>query len=125
MSVYLRDGEGMNEANADILWDVASQLRVAARPWILAGDFNMDPLQLAAWAATAGGLALHTGTATCRAGALRELDYAIISDELQHFVFSHWPVVEAPIGPHSPVLLEVRGLHTDATVQQLHRTARL
>ncbi|CAK0911089.1 unnamed protein product [Prorocentrum cordatum] len=45
MSVYLRDGEGMSEANADILWEVASQLRVAARPWILAGDFNMDPLQ--------------------------------------------------------------------------------
>ncbi|CAK0841387.1 unnamed protein product [Prorocentrum cordatum] len=125
MSVYLRDGEGMSEANADILWDVASQLRVAARPWILAGDFNVDPLQIAAWAATAGGLALHTGTATCRAGALSELDYAIISDELQHFVFSHGPVVEAPVGPHSPVLSEVRGLHADATVQQLHRTVRL
>ncbi|CAK0878797.1 unnamed protein product [Prorocentrum cordatum] len=125
MSVYLRDGEGMSEANADILWDVASQLRVAARPWILAGDFNMDPLQVAAWAATAGGLVLHTGAATCRAGALNELDFAIISDELQQFVFSHGPVVEAPIGPRSPVLLGVRGLHADATVQQLHRAARL
>ncbi|CAK0889681.1 unnamed protein product [Prorocentrum cordatum] len=105
MSIYLRDGEGMNEANADILWEVASQLRVAARPWILAGGFSMDP---------------HS-----RAGALNELDYAVISDELQQFVFSHGPVVEAPIGPHSPVLLEVRGLHADATVQRLHRAARL
>ena len=125
MTVYLRDGEGMSEANADILWDIASQLRVAKRPWILAGDFNMDPLQVAAWAATAGGLVLHTGTPTCRAGALNELDFAIVADELQQFVFSHGPVVEAPVGPHSPVLLEVRGLHAGATVQQLHRTARL
>ncbi|CAK0788106.1 unnamed protein product [Prorocentrum cordatum] len=125
MSVYLRDGEGMSEANADILWDAASQLRVAARPWILAGGFNIDPLQVAARAAPAGGLALHTETATCRAGALNEVGFAIISNELQQFVFSHGPVVEAPIGPRSPVPLEVRGLHADATVQQLHRTARL
>ncbi|CAK0844578.1 unnamed protein product, partial [Prorocentrum cordatum] len=109
MSVYLRGGEGMSEANADVLWDVASQLRVAARPWILAGGFNMDPLP-------------DRGVGGYGWG---ELDYEIISDELQHFVFSHGPVVEAPIGPHSPVLLEIRGLHADAAVQQLHRTARL
>ncbi|CAK0790404.1 unnamed protein product, partial [Prorocentrum cordatum] len=110
MSIYLRDGEGMSEANADILWEVASQLRVAVRPWILAGDFNMDP---------------HPGAATCRAGALNELGYAVISDELQQFVFSHGPVVEAPFGPRSPVLLEARGLRAEAAVQQLHRAARL
>eukprot|EP00959_Pyramimonas_sp_CCMP1952_P015228 322417-Pyramimonas_sp.AAC.1 len=76
MSIYLRDGEGMSEASADILWEVAPQSRVAARPWILAGGFNMDPIQVAARAATAGGLVLHAGAPTCRAGVLNELDYA-------------------------------------------------
>eukprot|EP00959_Pyramimonas_sp_CCMP1952_P140943 2950026-Pyramimonas_sp.AAC.1 len=74
----------------------------------------MDPLQVAARAATAGGLVLHAGAPTCRAGALNEPDCAVISGVLQQFVFSHGPVVEAPIGPRSPVLLEVRGLHADA-----------
>ncbi|CAK0885457.1 unnamed protein product, partial [Prorocentrum cordatum] len=113
MSIYLRDGEGMSEANADILWEVASQLRVAARPWMLAGDFNMDPLQVAAWAATAGGLALHTGAPTCRAGALNELDYAVISDELQQFVFSHGPVVEEWLRHAEGYLLPLYDLHGD------------
>ncbi|CAK0850506.1 unnamed protein product, partial [Prorocentrum cordatum] len=124
-SVYLRDGEGMSEANGDIPWDLAARLRVAQRSSVLAGDFNMGPLQAAAWATSAGRDVLHTGVATCRAGALAELDFAVIADELQPFVFSHGPVPGAPIGPRSPVLLELRGLHADATVQQLHRTARL
>ena len=43
ISVYLRDSEGLSQANLDILHSVAATISELQGPWLIAGDFNLEP----------------------------------------------------------------------------------
>eukprot|EP00959_Pyramimonas_sp_CCMP1952_P065335 1363821-Pyramimonas_sp.AAC.1 len=43
IGVYLWDSIGYKQANRDILWEIIAFIRVMRMPYILGGDFNMDP----------------------------------------------------------------------------------
>ena len=43
VSVYLYDGDGLSERNMAILQHLAKQLATLAAPWIVGGDFNIEP----------------------------------------------------------------------------------
>ena len=47
-SMYLIDSEGLSDGNAFILSEAAKFLQGLSGPWILTGDFNMSPEDIAA-----------------------------------------------------------------------------
>ena len=46
-SIYLIDSEGLSDGNAFILSEVARFLQGLSGPWVLTGDFNMSPEDIA------------------------------------------------------------------------------
>ena len=46
MSIYLRDSVGVSE-NLDVLREAAALVKALHGPWIIAGDFNVSPQELA------------------------------------------------------------------------------
>ena len=48
VSVYLYDTEGVSDRNLALLQQLAAALRTLRMPWIIGGDWNMTPQQLAA-----------------------------------------------------------------------------
>ena len=47
-SIYLRHTEGLTEANWQLAIDVAHELAKLGRPFVVGGDFQMDPKVIAA-----------------------------------------------------------------------------
>ena len=48
VSIYLKDGEGVyGDVNARLLAELAAFLRTQAGPWVVAGDWNCSPQELA------------------------------------------------------------------------------
>ena len=43
ISLYLRDSEALSQLNLDILHSVAATIAELQGPWLVAGDFNMEP----------------------------------------------------------------------------------
>eukprot|EP00973_Karenia_brevis_P090801 12404335-Karenia_brevis.AAC.1 len=48
LSIYPKDSEGLSETNLYFLEQVAVVLRTLKGPWVIAGDWNLAPLELAA-----------------------------------------------------------------------------
>ena len=46
--LYLKDSHGMSALNRAILEDAAGQLRGLRVPWVIGGDWNLEPATLAA-----------------------------------------------------------------------------
>ena len=46
ISVYLKDSEGLTEYNLRVLQEAAALARTLGGPWIMAGDWNVEPKTL-------------------------------------------------------------------------------
>ena len=58
LSIYLKDGEGLSETNFLILEQVATCIKALKGPWIVGGDWNIEPhlLTAAKWLGMVGGV---------------------------------------------------------------------
>ena len=117
-SVYLECGVGMNDGNWQVVKSLATELRVMDRPFIIGGDFQQAPSELAeagvmnlfedaevVWATGAGAEAAGT---CCTKGRWSTIDYFIVSRALVQKVVCCEVELEAALRPHRPVKLTIR-----------------
>ncbi len=114
-AVYLHDAEGLTNRNIDILNTLGEHAASHGRPWMAAGDWNMEPAVLQSWPAfrSLRGTVISAGAPTCFAGkggqAKAEYDYMVVDSRIAAFV-NHPFVDEGAITrPHRPVTYQVTG----------------
>jgi len=103
VSLYMDDGLGASGANIDRLNSLATFLLQLKVPYIVLGDWNMEPpeLHLVRWPQYIRGTVVQPrGVAiTCTTGKGRLLDYAVVSSSLAPY-FSLEPDMDSPWAPH-------------------------
>eukprot|EP00972_Heterocapsa_arctica_P089960 13271853-Heterocapsa_arctica.AAC.1 len=87
MSVYMKDGLGLAGINLEILERIGRFTMLLNTPWILAGDWNMEPNNIAAagWLHQFGGELVAPEGQTCSKGLGNTLDYFIVARALRPF----------------------------------------
>ena len=113
-SVYMECGVGMNETNWAIMHHLAVELQMMGRPFLIGGDFQQSPAELATEGVfevlrgveviTAQG---EEGTCNTR-GTWSNIDFFLISRELVPKVISCQVELDAAIRPHRPVSVKLR-----------------
>ena len=108
VSLYLKCSTPLHSApNASILGRLASSLKNHHGHWLVAGDFNVQPYELAAtsFLSEVKGRLVCLGEATTQGGS--ELDFALTSNGIEGCVSIaiDW---SAPHRPHGGIRLEVR-----------------
>ena len=63
---FIHDSVGMNSDSTDILHELAAFLRSLEKPWVVAGDWNLEPKDLvdSNWLAVARGRLIAPKSAT-------------------------------------------------------------
>ena len=88
VSLYLRNTEGLNgPTNAEVLSSLVAFVRTLPEPWIILGDWNLDPTEVQDTAliqVMRGRMVATGGEATCNYGA--ELDFGVVSRSLEALV---------------------------------------
>ena len=111
VSVYLRTSEGLTEANLQILRELGAIVRSLSAPWIIAGDWNIEPstLQATNWHALIDGQIVATTAPTCNSMVY---DYFVVHESLARQVAAIQRLDDAAASPHFPVRLLLRsGVH--------------
>ena len=67
ISVYLKDTEGLSEYNLRVLQEAAALARTLGGPWVMAGDWNMEPQSIAntSWLKVVKGTIVASQLTTC------------------------------------------------------------
>eukprot|EP00971_Amphidinium_carterae_P327750 6459262-Amphidinium_carterae.2 len=93
----------------DLLGCLAQYVLQVKRPWIVAGDFNMQPEQVSAagWIDLLHGVACHSDEHTCESGGKRCIDWFIVDRRLQGHVRKVEVQLDAPTRPHWPVVMDI------------------
>ena len=103
-SIYLHSGEGMLARNLRMLEEAARVLMALLGPWILAGDFQVEPQallesgfpRLAKWVVVAPSAPTGMG---------HTIDYFLVAEGLAGTVHAVVVLAGSPFAPHSPVRL--------------------
>ncbi len=94
VSFYATDGLGMAGDNLTKFGNLGAFLRTVGEAWIVVGDFNMVPDQLAAsrWLDEVGGRVFVPDNTdyACNVGARRMLDFAVAGNGGEHLVRRIW-----------------------------------
>ena len=124
VSVYLRDSEGLSEANLAILTQLAALLRSLSGPWVVGGDWNIQPQQLqeSRWLDLVRGTIHATSQPTCHQSTY---DFFVVSATISHSVLTVQRITDAGLSPHSPVRLLLRGDARRPMVRRLVRPPRI
>ena len=113
-TLYLQDAVGLNDYNISLLQEVAWILRSLAAPWILTGDFNLEPSTLVAsnFLELCRGQVVAPKLATCHNSVY---DFCVVSERLAHAVagvariedaFLHFSTLTTLYGSFSAVTLD-------------------
>ena len=108
VSIYLRVNEGLTEANLLILQHAAILIKSLKGPFIIGGDWNLEPhvLEAANWTSMVGGRIHAPSQPTCNANVY---DYFVVSVGLKHSVVGVAVIDDAGFYPHMPVRLFLKG----------------
>ena len=121
ISLYLHTGEPPNSAaNWAILTRVAEILNDCRLPFILCGDFQCTPAELAAthWLQIVRGSIISSGDATCITHkSAREIDYFVVSYGLEAVIATPQVVPFSSVSTHQPVLSSMSGNPRALTVK--------
>ena len=103
-SIYLHSGEGLSANNLRLLEEAAGVLMALPGPWVLAGDFQVDPGRLveSGFPRLAKGVVIAPSQPTCMGNTI---DYFVIAEGLRGSVHSVRVLSQSPFEPHSPVRL--------------------
>ena len=69
-SLYLVDSVGLTGPNVDVLESLLREVLSWRLPWVIWGDWNLDPCMVHDWARKAGGTVASTGRPTSGANEL-------------------------------------------------------
>ena len=129
-SVYLVTGEGVRHTNIDILVDLGTELRKRAQPFIVAGDFQVEPAALhdtsfppkirANIVAPEGAM----GTCVTKEG-YSTIDYFLVSEGLAPSVERVYADVRRYANPHRPVYMRLRKDFPERRIRVWTHRARL
>ncbi len=120
-SVYLHDTVGVvAQCNLDLLQAVAGELSLLSGGWIVGGDWNCTPDELAAtgWLDLVRGAICSPQTPTCNG---KVYDFFVVKRDFRHAVHSVHAIGDAAFKPHSPVRLLLRGSPRCIMVRGLRR----
>ena len=108
ISVYLWSGEGLTERNLEVLSELARGLRRLHGPWIVGGDWNLEPvdLQRAGWIDLVGGSIAAPDCPTCGG---RTLDFFVVPKCMSPLVVQVTTILDWGPAPHHGVRLILRG----------------
>ncbi len=113
VSVYLRDGVGLNDDNWQVLLRVGEVLAYHGLPYVIGGDFNMDAevLEHSGWLKRIKGRAMASKLGTCRGtkGSYSNIDYFVVADVMSASAGPAEAVTCEPAKPHRPVQLALKG----------------
>eukprot|EP00972_Heterocapsa_arctica_P054245 7994625-Heterocapsa_arctica.AAC.1 len=103
----MKDGIGLAGINLDIMQTIGQFVMLLRTPWVLAGDWNMEPetIKAAGWLHQFGGEVIAPSEHTCSKGMGNTLDFFVVSCSLRPFVKSIGTWQDSPISPHSPVIM--------------------
>ena len=129
VSVYLWHSEGLTTRNMEILHAAGEAIARFGGPWVLAGDFNMTPSELARaheWLGRTAGDIVAPATPTCRSTCGgRVIDYFIVDRRIMGAVHAVWTDLDFPASPHRAVVLRLRSAATRELVLRLRRPRSL
>ena len=122
ISIYLRHSEGLSPANLDILHSVAAAISALKGPWLVAGDFNLEPslLRQSGWMQLVKGVVHAPAQPTC---GLKTYDFFVSSASLAFAVAGVANVVDAGGHPHTPARLYLRAAPRRIMVRSLCKPA--
>ena len=120
LSIWLRDSEGLSPENLDILQHAVEVLASLRGPWVIGGDWNMNPQVLAAsgWLALVDGVIHAPEQPTCNNNTY---DYYVVSKAFSSAVAGVLQVEDAGLQPHIPSRLL---LYPSARRQLVRRAVR-
>jgi len=123
-SLYLRDSVGLSEENLCILQEVAIVLKKLRGPWIVAGDFNLNPdlLRSSGWLDIINGVLVAPTSPTCHGSTY---DYFIVCQALAPSVAGIARIDDGGMHPHSPSRLFLKGDGRRKLVRRLSRPAKV
>ena len=123
-SIYLRDSEGLSEANRAILQHAAKVVRRLRGPWVLAGDWNITSAMLrsTSFLNAVGGVVFAPELPTCNESTY---DFFVVSSDIAAAIAGVQRVDDAGLNPHWPVRLLVRGDARRLLTRQLRRPPRI
>ncbi|CAK0797095.1 unnamed protein product, partial [Prorocentrum cordatum] len=84
-------------------------------PWLVMGDWNMEPEDVREWARSAGAALVAPGEPTCGS---KVFDFAVVSKVLTGFVETVEVLLQAPTKDHVPLKVVLRGVGPAARVQR-------
>ena len=110
-SIYLLVGDKDGPANMDSLQLILDHASKHGNPFVLAGDFNMEPYLLQGMLARLCSPAVvqHAGCPTCLGTHPANLDYFVLHENLQMLCRKVSTCSEASTRPHIPVHLDLLG----------------
>ena len=104
--IYLNSSEGLSSGNVSKLDSLAFAVRQLHTAFIIIGDWNMTPQQLAnsRWMESLGRavkvMTPRNVSHTCTTPPGRMLDYAVIDNRLEPYVLKMEAVLNIPVRPH-------------------------
>lgn len=107
-SIWLRDSEGLTEANLNILAEAAVAIGQLKGPWIIGGDWNITPalLQSTKWLDIVKGAIVAVKAATCNGATY---DYFVVAKQLLSSIRGAQRLDDAGVTPHWPSRLLIEG----------------
>ena len=119
-SIYLRDSEGLSPENLALLEEAAAIVSALRGPWVIAGDWNVEPGALLAsgWVDLINGVVVAPQLPTCHN---HTYDYFVVSKNIAHAVAGIQRIEDAGLFPHWPSRLLIRGDARRHLVRQLVR----
>ena len=128
LSLYLWHSEGLSRRNLELLWAAGEVIAEHGGPWILGGDFNMTPGDLAAakeWLNRIGGDIRAPDVPTCRSlNGGRIIDFLVVDRRISSELMV-WTDLSFPGSPHSPVIIRANALATRRRAKMLVRPKAL
>jgi len=123
-SVYLINTVGINEANKKILDAIAATILTLSGPWIISGDWNVNPDVLigSGFLARVNGVVVAPANPTCNDNTY---DYFVVCRSLSHAVVGAQRVDGIGFTPHRPVRLLLRGDARRFAVRTIVRPKRV
>ena len=118
-SVYLKDGVGVTaKCSLEFLDAIAHTLDNITGPWVIGGDWNCEPddLALTGWLERVGGVVRAPTSPTCNG---KTYDFFVVSKSIADEVNSVHLIGDAGLTPHYPARLILRGIQRKTMVRQL------
>ena len=125
-SLWLKHSEGMSEDNMAILQAATAAVSKLKGPWIIGGDFNMEPatLEKSGWLEMIGGVVVAPTDPTCCSSVY---DYFVVSKDLHdaNLIVGVVRMTDGGFNPHHPVRLILRGDGRRKLIRELAKPTKI